>query len=119
MFRQLYRPLLLLLAVGLWIAVQSPAVPARASQQASLGESLAQALAAMGWSTRASDIHWVDRPRGGLRALWAGPRAVVLAHRSDEPADVLLVRTRLTPEGRLLSVSGVNNLSDTTSVDES
>ena len=50
--------------------------------------------------------------------MWNGHRAIVLAHRSDEPADVLLVRTRLTWEGRLLSITRVSNLSDTASVDE-
>lgn len=76
------------------------------------------ALGEKGWTTEYSEVHWVDAPRARLSALWSGPRAVVLAHRADEPSDVLLVRTRTTPEGRLLSISDISNLSDTSSVDE-
>src|SRR5512142_2187322 len=105
MFGKLYRPLFPLLAVGIWAALWASSVPSRAAGQASLSEGLARALGAMGWSAEARDVHWVDPPRGGLTALWRGPRA--------------LVHARLTPEGRLLAISGVHDISDTASVDES
>jgi hypothetical protein len=40
------------------------------------------------------------------------------AHRPSEPADIYLVRVRLSPEGRLLDVAGLYPLSDTSAVDE-
>jgi hypothetical protein len=43
---------------------------------------------------------------------------VVRAGRRDEPDDIYLVRSRVSPEGRLLDVTGVYNLSDTSAVDE-
>lgn len=119
MLRKLYRPVFPLLAVGIWAALHSSAIAPRAAARASLSEGLALALAAEGWSTEVKDVQWVDAPRAGLAALWSGPRAITLAHRKGEPADVLLVHTRLTPEGRLLAISGIYDISDTASVDES
>ncbi len=100
------------------MALRAPAVSSKARGQPSLAAALVEGLREEGWTSQPSQVQWVDRPSGGFHVLWSGPRAIVLAHRSDEPADVLLVRTRLTPEGRLLSIQGVSNLSDTASVDE-
>ena len=113
-----FRPLLPLLALGALVALRAPDVPYTARKQASLGAAVALGLAEHGWIADATRVQWVDRPSGGLASLWSGPRAIVLAHKTDEPADVLLVRTRLTPEGRLISIGHVCNLSDTAAVEE-
>lgn len=79
---------------------------------------LARALEMRGLHTAPADIHWIDEARGLWVSLFEEPRAVLLAHRNEEPADVYLVETRLSPEGKLMGVTGVHNLSDTSAVDE-
>lgn len=105
--------------MGVWAALQAPAAGPLAGSRPSLDQGLGLTLTARGWRTDARDVHWVDPPLGGLAALWRTRRVLVLAHHPGEPADVLLARVRLSPEGRLLAVTGVHNLSDTAAVDES
>ena len=45
-------------------------------------------------------------------------RSIVRAHRGAEPADIYLVRSRRAPDGNLLEISDVYNLSDTSAADE-
>src|SRR5664280_722160 len=118
MSRELARPLLPLLALGLWMAFRSPAAPPEARHQASLSTAIVKTLARQGWIGEAREVKWVDRPFAGPTSVWAGPRAVLRAHRIDEPADVLLLRTRVSPEGRFLAIARIDNLSDTAAVDE-
>src|SRR5262245_61777437 len=79
---------------------------------------LARALTSRGFVVSADDVQWVDRPEG-LGAALGHARAVVRASPSQgEPADVFLVETRLSPEGVLLDVGGVYDLSETSGADE-
>jgi len=81
---------------------------------------LVRALGARGLVVTADDVQWVDRPGGALRAAFGHARAIVRASPAQgEPADIFLVETRLTPEGVLLDVGSVYDLSDTTGADES
>ncbi len=112
------RPLLPLLALGLYFAIRSPAAPPQARRQASLSDATVQALIKQGWIGNAREVLWVDRPRSSAWTLGYRPRAILRAHRTGEPSDVLLVRAQLSPEGRLLGITRVDNLSDTAAVDE-
>ena len=115
---ELARPLLPLLALGFYCAARVPSAPPQARQQASLAAAVVQALEKQGWISNPREVLWVDRPYMGRWAMGSWPRAIVRARRTDEPSDVLLVRTRVSPEGRLLAIIRVDNLSDTAAVDE-
>ncbi|WP_437494464.1 hypothetical protein WME75_22630 [Sorangium sp. So ce1014] len=84
---------------------------------------LAAELAEQGITAASGDVVWVDPPRGGFRPLGVRARAVARGARRDadrgEPTDLYLVDTRLSPEGVLLDVSGIHNLTETSSADES
>ncbi|WP_437581748.1 hypothetical protein [Sorangium sp. So ce887] len=84
---------------------------------------LAAELAEQGITAASGDVVWVDPPRGGFRPLGVTARAVARGARRDadrgEPTDLYLVDTRLSPEGVLLDVSGIHNLTETSSADES
>lgn len=79
-----------------------------------------EALSARGLSVPSvDDVLWVDAPPGVLRSAFGRSRAVVrAAPGTGEPADVFLVDTRLSPEGALLEVGAVFDLSDTTGAEE-
>ena len=79
---------------------------------------LVRELAARHLETRVGDVHWVDAPSGVIASRSARPRALVRARRHGEPWDVYLVRTRLSPEGALLGVDGVFDLTRTSAVSE-
>jgi hypothetical protein len=112
------RPLLPLLAIGLYLAMRAPSAPVQARRQACLSEALIQALVKQGWIGDSREVLWVDSPDSGGWTLGHRPRVILRAHRTGEPSDVLLVRARVSPEGRLLAITRVDNLSDTAAVDE-
>jgi hypothetical protein len=106
-------PVILLLAWSLQHCNGGAAVPERDTSRA-----LVRALGAHGLTADPADVRWVDTERGFWRALFEEPRAVLRARRPGEPSDIFLVRARLSPEGHLLGVSALYNLSDTSAVDE-
>ena len=116
--RELLRPLLPLLALGLFLGMRTASAPPQARRQVSLSDAVVYALVQQGWIAESVDVLWVDRPYSRDWTPESHPRAIVRAHRRDEPSDVLLIRTRVSPEGRLLAVTEVDNLSDTAAVDE-
>jgi hypothetical protein len=68
----------------------------------------------------ATDVVWVDPPpRGTIAAITGSCRALVRASSRGDPNDLYLVRVRLSPDGALLGVSGMSNLTRTPSADES
>ncbi|WP_437972371.1 hypothetical protein WMF04_25130 [Sorangium sp. So ce260] len=80
---------------------------------------LAAELAERGITAASGDVVWVDPPRGGFRPLGVRARAVARGAVRGEPTDLYLVDTRLSPDGVLLDVSGIHNLTETSSADES
>ena len=81
---------------------------------------LSQALAAQGITAAPADVWWVDRPTGVWSAARCGARAVVRALPAPgEPNDIFLVETQLSPEGVLLDLGAIHNLTDTPGADES
>ncbi len=93
----------------------APGAPPAAHATASLVAELGRA----GLETTADDVAWVDpRVRGTLTSILHPVRAVVRAHTPGEPADLYLVRARLSPEGVLLDVVGRHPLTRTPGADE-
>jgi hypothetical protein len=71
---------------------------------------LCHALSRRGLACDAADVVWVDPRRS---------RALVRATSQDDPSDLYLVRTELSPEGVLLRAGDSWNLTGTSGVDES
>ena len=111
------RPLPLLVALGLLALPGDPVVPA-ASAEPDLAQALVQALASEGLIALPRQVFWVDQPAGFLGSRIERPRALVRAHAVNQPADIFLITSRLSPEGRLLELVGRYNISDTSAVDE-
>lgn len=115
--RQLGRPVPLVLFVA-WLLRPTSDTPLDARQERDLSAALAEALTTRGLSVRAEDVFWLDEKASGLTAPLARPRAVLLGRRDASPNDVYLARTRLSPEGRLLDVTGLYPITETSAVDE-
>ncbi len=81
---------------------------------------LAAVLSQRGLLAQGADVQWIDPPHGVMGSLGSVSRALVRA-RTDagEPADLYLAETRLSPEGVLLAVGDVHNLTETSGAEES
>lgn len=112
----LLRPLPLLVAMGVLGA--APGVALRLPP-GGRSRALVHELAGARLETTESDVRWLDPPRGPLALRRNGARALVLARSPGEAWDVYLVRTRLSPEGTLLGVDGVFDVTRTSAVSES
>ena len=110
------RPLPLLAAASLAWQLRTPS--ALRTREPDTSRVLSTELDRIGLTVDVSEIHWTDVPRGALMAALRPARAVLRAHRANEPADIYLVEAALSPEGRLLRVTGVYSLSHTSAVDE-
>lgn len=83
-----------------------------------LSQALVDTLASRELSARPDDVHWLE-PGPALGPFdRREPEVVFRARQGDEPADVYKARVRLSPEGRLLEVTGLYNLTETSSADE-
>lgn len=82
-------------------------------------DALARALLSEGLETTEADVLWIAGPSGVRGAMHHDGRALVRAHARGEPNDLHLVAARLSPEGVLLGVGGIYNLTRSSGVDES
>jgi hypothetical protein len=64
------------------------------------------------------DVVWLSGPRGVHGTIFGGAKALVRAIDRGEPADLYLVETRLSPDGKLVDVGDTWNVTRTTGVDE-
>ncbi|MFO0676414.1 MAG: hypothetical protein U0169_07760 [Polyangiaceae bacterium] len=99
-----------------WAVVRGRGVDAHAG---SPSEALVDALASRGIEARADEVAWVRGSRGVWGGIVGGGGALVRGSIHGEPADLYWVTTRLSPEGVLLGVQGVYDVSHTSGVDES
>ncbi|EYF03685.1 hypothetical protein [Chondromyces apiculatus] len=81
---------------------------------------LAGSLAGQGIVAAPSNVVWVDGPRGALGSFGPSSRALVRGAAAEgEASDLFLVDTALSPEGVLVGVGEVHNLTETSGADES
>ncbi len=80
---------------------------------------LAEVLGRRGLSCSAADVTWVDEPAGLGAAVAGRSRALVRASAPGDPSNLYLVEERLSPEGAVLWVGSVWNVTNTSGVDES
>ncbi|CAN5577608.1 hypothetical protein BH09MYX1_BH09MYX1_52530 [soil metagenome] len=76
------------------------------------------ALAQKGTLVTNDDVKWLDGPSGVRGALFGHARALVRGHAEGEPCDLYIVEARLSPEGVLLDLGSVYDLTRTNAVDE-
>lgn len=106
--------------VGLVAFVLHGRNPRDVSSQPDPSEAVVRALSAQGLRADPDDVAWIDAPRHSLKdTLRGSTRAVVRAETNgDVQHDVYLVRARLSPEGRVVSVESIHALTKTSDVDE-
>lgn len=81
---------------------------------------LAAELTRRGIPTQPEDVTFIDPPRGVFGALGATSRAIVRTPPvAGDPNDLFLVYAKLSPEGVLLDVGGMYNVTETSGADES
>jgi len=119
LFKKQSHVALVVLASAALVAVVPRGVRSKAPSH-DRAATLVAALEGEGLVASAADVVWVDPPRGVWGALGAKSRAVVRAAPGQgEASDIYLVHTNLSPEGVLLDVGGIYNLTDTSGADES
>jgi hypothetical protein len=97
-----WRPVGVALAAAmLSTSAANPRVPETPPSSAS---ALAEVLRGRGLLASPEDVTWLDGPHGLEGATVGEARALVRASTKDEPADLYIVTTRLSPEGVLLDV---------------
>jgi hypothetical protein len=92
---------------------------AGAGDEPSAETALPKALLARGLVCDPADVVWISRPSGFWQSILGKARALVRAHTPDEPNDLFLAEASLSPEGAVLDVGGLWNLTETSAADES
>jgi hypothetical protein len=110
------RPLPLFAGLFGWMHAYD-AAPETARRETDPARSLALALRKLGLAAEPGHVLFLpdQTPRG---AVTRHERAVALARRPGELADVYLVNSRRTPDGKLLEITSAYNLTDTSAADE-
>jgi len=108
-------PLLLLLT---WLLQRTDGVAAKTRAETDLTRAIVLALAERGLQTEADDVHFITDSPTLARSPVRRPRAVALAQHGLEPPDVFVVETRVSPEGHLIELTDVFNVSDTSAAVE-
>ncbi len=80
---------------------------------------IAAALTRRGLTCEPDDVTWLDAPHRLSMSVTSGARALVRASAHGEPTDLYAVDVRLSPEGALLGVGPLRNVTETSGVDES
>ncbi|MFZ5891510.1 MAG: hypothetical protein ACOY0T_10705 [Myxococcota bacterium] len=113
----LTRPLPVLFAIA-YVIQRADSLPERVVVETHRERGIQVALSSRGLRARIEDIHFVSPTRPLLRSPVVRERALVRAQRKSEPADIYLVDARRSPEGHLIDIAGLYNLSQTSAADE-
>lgn len=111
------RPLPLLLAIT-WILHRSDGLPDRVVRQTDRHQAIIEALRLRSIVTRREDVHFVTPTRPLLDSFVERERALVRGANPGEPSDIYLVDSLRSPEGHLIDVTGLYNLTRTSAADE-
>ncbi|HWA76377.1 MAG TPA: hypothetical protein VG937_28755 [Polyangiaceae bacterium] len=111
------RPLPVLLAIA-YVVQRADSLPARVVAETDRERGVQAALAARGLATRLEDIHFVSPTEPLIRSPVVRERAILRALHRGEPSDIYVVDLRRSPEGHLIDVAGLYNLTSTSAADE-
>jgi hypothetical protein len=108
-------PLVLLLT---WLLQRTDGVAPETRAETDLTRAIVLALAERGLRAEAEDVHFISDSATVARSPVRRPRAVALAQHGSDPSDVFVVETRVSPEGHLIELTDVHNVSDTSAAAE-
>jgi hypothetical protein len=108
-------PLLLLLT---WLLQRTDGVAPKTRAETDLTRAIVLALAERGLHSETEDVHFITDSATLARSPVRRPRAVALARHGSDPTDVYVVETRVSPEGHLIELTDVFNVSDTSAAVE-
>ena len=108
-------PLLLLVT---WLLQRTDGVAPKTRAETDMTRAVVLALAERGLTAEVEDVHFISDSPTLAKSPVGRPRAVARAQRGTDPADVFLVETRVSPEGHLIELTDVFNISDTSAADE-
>ncbi len=111
------RPMPLLLLVT-WLIQRTDGVAPKTRAETDLGRAVVLALAEQGLSAELDDVHFISDSAQLAKSPVTRPRAVARAQRGSDPADIYLIETRVSPEGHLIELTDVFDISDTSAADE-
>lgn len=111
------RPLPLLLAVT-WMFHRGDSLPERVVRETDRRQAIVEALRARSLLTRREEVHFVSPTRPLLDSPVERERALVRGAHPGEPNDIYLVDARRSPEGHLIDIAGLYNLTQTSAADE-
>ncbi|HEY4107280.1 MAG TPA: hypothetical protein VGM44_25455, partial [Polyangiaceae bacterium] len=111
------RPLPLLLLVT-WLVQRTDGVAPKTRAETDLTRALVLALAERGLNAEADEVHFISDSATLARSPVSRPRAVARAQRGTDPADIYLIETRVSPEGHLIELTDVFDVTDTSAADE-
>ncbi|MGC4070100.1 MAG: hypothetical protein QM784_36670 [Polyangiaceae bacterium] len=114
----LLRPVAALVGIGLISSFARNDGIGRVSRASNVTEAVSMALGRRGLEGHVEDLRWLDSPQPRRALDWQGHRFVALLRRAGEEKDVWLGRAELSPEGRLVGIVSLDNLSDTSAVGE-
>jgi hypothetical protein len=114
----LFRPAAVLVGIGLFWSFARNNDVERSSRPSNATQAVLEQLARRGLLGRVEELRWLDPPQPRRTLDWRGHRFVALLRRAGEETDVWLGRAELSPEGRLIGIAAVDNLSDTSAVGE-
>ena len=110
------RPLPFALALG-WVLARAGRAPID-DAAANRSAAVCTAIAHEGLKCTAEDVVWVDGPSGVAGAMNGAARALVRAKDKEDSIDLYLAYARLSPEGQVLDLDGVHNVTHSTGADE-
>lgn len=108
-------PLVLLLT---WLLQRTDGVEAKTRAETDLTRAIVLALSERGLQSDADDVHFISDTPTLAKSPVRRPRAVALAQHGSDPTDVFVVETRVSPEGHLIELTDVFNVSDTSAAEE-
>lgn len=111
------RPLPLLFALT-WVAHRGDSLPAHVLRETDRKQAVVEALRARSLLCRTEDVHFVSPTVPWLDSPVERERAIVRAAAPGEPHDIYLVDARRSPEGHLIDLAGLYNLTRTSAADE-
>jgi hypothetical protein len=111
------RPMPLLLLVT-WLIQRTDGVAANVRAETDLTRAVVLALAERGLSADPDDVHFISDTATLAKSPVGRPRAVARAQHGADPADIFVVETRVSPEGHLIELTDVFNITDTSAADE-
>jgi hypothetical protein len=111
------RPLPILLGLA-WLIHRGDSLPTRVVRETDRKQAIVEALRTRSLVAKLDEMHFVSPTSPLLDSPIDRERAVIRAAHPGEPSDIYLVDVRRSPEGHLIELTGLYNLTRTSAADE-